>query len=109
MDNTEETLEIPENAILRAIENLSKKFDSLEESVNNQSKRFDNVEKKFDNLEQIVNTQFEVIREGIVYNSAAFDRLEAKFYDARSDIANLRSDVKQLTVEIGRMKKESFV
>jgi len=102
MNNTEETLEIPENAILRAIESLSKKFDSLEETVNSQSKRFDN-------LEQIVNTQFEVIREGIVYNSAAFDRLEAKFYDARSDIANLRSDVKQLTVEIGRMKKESFV
>ena len=88
MDNTEETLEIPENAILRAIENLSKKFDSLEKNVN---------------------IQFEVIREGIVYNSAAFDRLEAKFFDARSDIANLRSDVKQLTEEIRRMKKESFV
>ena len=88
MDNTEETLEIPENAILRAIENLSKKFDSLEKNVN---------------------TQFEVIREGIVYNSAAIDRLEAKFFDARSDIANLRSDVKQLTEEIRRMKKESFV
>ena len=88
MDNTEETLEIPENAILRAIENLSKKFDGLEKNVN---------------------IQFEVIREGIVYNSAAFGRLEAKFFDARSDIANLRSDVKQLTEEIRRMKKESFV
>ena len=102
MDNTEETLEIPENAILRAIENLSKKFDSLEETVNLQSK-------KIDSLEKNVNIQFEVIREGIVYNSAAFDRLEAKFFDARSDIANLRSDVKQLTEEIRRMKKESFV
>ena len=45
MDNTEETLEIPENAILRAIENLSKKFDSLEETVNLQSKKFDGLEK----------------------------------------------------------------
>ena len=88
MDNTEETLEIPENEILRAIENLSKKFAGLEKNVN---------------------IQFEVIREGIVYNSAAFDRLEAKFFDARSDIANLRSDAKHLAEEIRRMKKESFV
>ena len=63
MDNTEETLEIPENAILRAIENLSKKFAGLEKNVN---------------------IQFEVIREGIVYNSAAFDRLEARLMKKES-------------------------
>lgn len=84
MNETDETLEIPEkDLILEAISKLSNKFD---------------------NLEKTVNTQFEVIREGIAYNSAAFDRLEAKFFDARSDIANLRSDVKQLTEEIRRMK-----
>ena len=84
MNETDETLEIPEkDSILEAISKLSNKFD---------------------NLEKTVNTQFEVIREGIAYNSAAFDRLEAKFFDARSDIANLRSDVKQLTEEIRRMK-----
>jgi flagellar capping protein FliD len=80
MNETDETLEIPEsNAILQTIENLSKKFDSLEN-------RFDSFENRFDSLEKNVNTQFEVIREGIAYNSAAFDRMEAKFHDSRSDV-----------------------
>ena len=37
------------------------------------------------------------MQEGIAYNSAKFDRLEAKFFDARSDIANMRADLKELT------------
>ena len=55
--NETETLEIPEqNAIIQAI-----------------MKRFDDVD-----------MQLKVIREGIAFNSAAFDKLEAKFFDARS-------------------------
>lgn len=100
MNESEETLKIPEkDAILQAIENLSNNFEN----------RFSGLENRFDSFEKTVNIQFEVIREGIALNSAAFDKLEAKFFDARSDIANLRADVKHLTEEIRRRRKESFV
>lgn len=91
MSETDETLEIPKkDLILEAIENLSRKFDTFET--------------RFNGFEKTTNIQFEVIREGIAYNSAAFDRLEAKFFDARSDIANLRADIKGLSEEIRQMK-----
>lgn len=52
--------------------------------------------RKFDKLEQFVTVQFDAVQEGVAYNSAKFDRLEAKFFDARSDIANMRADIKEL-------------
>jgi archaellum component FlaC len=69
--------------ILQAIADLSRKFDSFEKGVN---------------------AQFEAIREGIAYNSAKFDRIEAKIFDARSDISNLRADIKEMSE---RMRQRS--
>lgn len=85
MNENDKTLEqIPErNEILKAIEFLTKRFDSFEKTAN---------------------AQFEAIREGIAYNSAKFDRMEAKIFDARSDISNLRADIKDLSEEIRRVK-----
>lgn len=78
MNNSDETLtKNPDNeAILQAILELSQKFDKLE---------------------KFVTVQFDAVQEGIAYNSAKFDRLEAKFFDARSDIANMRADLKEFT------------
>ena len=92
MSNSDETLKkTPDTeAILQAIAELSKKVGEL----------FD----KFDNLEKFVTVQFDAVQEGITYNSAKADRLEAKFFDARSDIANMRTDFKELTQAV--RKKE---
>ncbi len=90
MNESEETLNQENSAVLKAIADLSTKFGNLEN--------------RFDNLEKTVNIQFEVIREGISYNSAKFDRLEAKIYDARSDISNLRADIKEMTEEIRQQR-----
>lgn len=78
MNNSDETLKkTPDNeTILQAILELSQKIDKLE---------------------KFVTVQFDAVQEGIAYNSAKFDRLEAKFFDARSDIANMRTDLKELT------------
>ena len=84
---TDETLEqFPErDAILKAIDDLGK---SLNERI--------------DNLEKTNNIQFEAIRRGIAENSAAFDRLEAKFL-------LLRADFKDMYEEIRQMKRETLV
>ena len=85
MNNSDETLKkTPENeAVLQAIAELTRTVAELSN--------------KFDNLEKFATIQFGAIQEGIAYNSAKFDRLEAKFYDARSDISNMRADIKELT------------
>lgn len=85
MSNSDETLtKTPENdAVLQAIAELSKTIGELSN--------------KFDKLEKFITVQFDAVQEGIAYNSAKFDRLEAKFFDARSDIANMRADLKELT------------
>jgi len=92
MSNSDETLtKTPENdAVLQAIAELSKTIGEL-------SNKFDKLENKFDKLEKFITVQFDAVQEGIAYNSAKFDRLEAKFFDARSDIANMRADLKELT------------
>jgi hypothetical protein len=74
---------------LQAIAGLSKTVVGL-------SNKFDKLEGRFGNLEKFVTVQFDGLQEGIAYNSAKFDRLEAKFFDARSDIANMRADLKEL-------------
>lgn len=96
-DETEETLEMSTDtpldrrgAILKAIENLSNRFSTLEN--------------RFDRFEKNNNAQLEAIREGLVHNSASFDRLEATVFSSRSDVANLRADVKELSEEIRQVK-----
>ncbi len=85
MDNFDETLKKPTEgeAILQAIAELSKTIAE--------------VSNKLDKIEKFVTVQFDAVQEGVAYNSAKFDRLEAKFYEARSDISNMRADIKELT------------
>ena len=73
------------------------------------AKKVDSLSNKVAKLEKSNNIQFEAIREGIVYNSAKFDRLEATVYGVRADVANLRADVKELTEEIHQIKKEPAI
>ena len=94
MNNSDETLKKPpeNDAVLQAIAELSKAIGELSN--------------KFDKLEKFVAVQFDAVQEGIIYNSAKADRLEAKFFDARSDIANMRADLKELTQAV---RKKEFV
>lgn len=94
MNNSDETLKkSPESeAILQAIAELSKTIAE--------------VSNKLDNLKKFVTAQFDAVQEGVAYNSAKFDRLEAKFYEARSDISNMRADIKELTQVV---RKKEFV
>ena len=82
MSNSDETLEQPtkEDLILQALADISKKL--VEHDV-----------------------QFEAIRQGIVDNSVRFDRLDARMFEMRSDISNLKADMKELTEEIRHNRK----
>ena len=115
MNNSDETLKKPleNDAVLKAIADLSRTVGDLSNNFNNLSNKFDKLENKFDKLENkfdklenFVTVQFDAVQEGIAYNSAKFDRLEAKFFDARSDIANMRADLKEFTQTI---RKKEFV
>ncbi len=106
MNNSDETLKKPleTDAVLQAIADLSKNVAGISNDLKNLSvrfdmleNRFDNLENRFDGLEKFVAVQFETVREGIEYNSARDDRLEAKFYEVRSDVFNMRADIKELT------------
>jgi peptidoglycan hydrolase CwlO-like protein len=92
MNNSDEILKkTAENEpVLQAIAELAKTVAEI-------SGKFDNFSGRFDKLEKFVTLQFDAVQEGIAYNSAKFDRLEAKFYEARSDISNMRADIKELT------------
>ena len=62
------------------------------------------VAKKVDSFEARfvgIDNQLESIREGIVHNAVAFDRLQSVVY-------NLRADVKELSEEV-RHKRKSLV
>jgi hypothetical protein len=52
--------------------------------------------RKFDDPEKFLTAQFDAVPEGIAYSSAKFDRPEAKFYEAISDISNMRAGIKEL-------------
>jgi len=108
MNNSDETLKkSPENdAVLQAIAELSRTVAELSNNINKLETRFDNSETRFDNLEKFVTVQFGAIREGIEYNSARYDRLEAKFFDVRSDVSNMRADIKELLMAV---RKKEFV
>ncbi len=101
MNNSDETLKkSPENdAVLQAIAELARTVAEL-------SNNFNKLENKFDNLEKFVTVQFDAVREGIEYNSARYDRLEAKFFDVRSDVSNMRADIKELAQAV---RKKEFV
>ncbi|MGI9056448.1 MAG: hypothetical protein ACR2F2_11675 [Pyrinomonadaceae bacterium] len=76
MNNSDETTEIDNKVIFKAINDSSKRLKKLEKTVF---------------------TKFESIREGITCNSAKFDRRDIKIYDVRSDISNLRADIKEMS------------
>ena len=101
MNNSDETLKKPleNDAVLKAIADLSRTVGDL-------SNNFNNLSNKFDKLENFVTVQFDAVQEGIAYNSARYDRLEAKFFDVRSDVANMRADLKEFTQTI---RKKEFV
>ena len=61
--------------------------------------------KKIDDFQKDNNAQFEAIRQGIVDNSVRFDRLDARMFEMRSDISNLKGDVKELTEEVRHNRK----
>ena len=73
----EETTEkiTDENAVLKAIAELSAKFDAAQKSSD---------------------IQFEPIRRGIVDNAIRFDRLEGEIYLLRSEVSHIKADLKEL-------------
>ena len=75
---SEETLK-QEDTILKAIAELSAKINE----------RLDGHD-----------AQFEAIRQGLVQNSVAFDRLEAEVYKLRADVKNIKADVMKLRESI---------
>lgn len=85
MNNSEETLKHNE-PVLEAIAELSKRVDE----------RLNGLEERLNKVDQ----QLEVIREGIVHNSARFDQLEALAHDAKSIALIARSQLTILTEEI---------
>lgn len=100
MSDSDKTTEPNTKLILEAINGLSIKIDGLEKKV-------DGLENDFNEFRKISNAQFEAIRQGISANSAAFDRLEAKFHENRTDILNFRADMKDMHEDIRSWKKES--
>ena len=84
MNNSDETLkkQTENEPVLQAIAALARTIGELSG--------------KFDNLDKFVTAQFEVVREGIEYNNSRYDRLEAKFFDLRSDVSNMRADIRDL-------------
>lgn len=54
-------------------------------------------------------TQFESMRQGLVHNSSAFDRLESVVYNVRSDVWALKADVKDLAEEVHQLRKENII
>jgi hypothetical protein len=116
MNESEETLKQENSAVLKAIAELSRKIDGLENSVNQKIDALESrVNQKIDDLENRVNekfaaadVQFEAIRKGIVENSARFDQLESIALDAKSIALIARSQLTILTEEI-KQSRNSLV
>lgn len=90
MNNSDETLkrESENGVVLQAIAELAQTVAQLSQTVGELSNNFNKLENRFEKLENFVTVQFEAVREGIEHNSARYDRLEAKFFDVRSDVSN---------------------
>jgi uncharacterized protein YoxC len=93
MNSEDETLKqaTKDDAVLRAIAELSGIIAEL-------SRKVDGLQGEFNTFKDETNAQFGVIREGIVYNSVAFDRLQ-------SSVFLLSASVKELTEEVRRNNK----
>lgn len=63
-----------------------------------------NLELKFEKRLKSVDDQLEVIREGISFNASRFDRIEGQIHSVRSDISNLKADIRDMGEEIRREK-----
>ena len=64
----------------------------------NLTREFSGLKKRLDGYD----VQFEAIRSGLVANSAAFDRLQAR-------VLNLSADVTEMIEEVRQMKRETLV
>ncbi|HMS42801.1 MAG TPA: hypothetical protein PKE69_21405 [Pyrinomonadaceae bacterium] len=107
MNSEDETLKQPnkDDAVLRAIAELSGmiaelsgKVDKLEGKIDKLEGKTDGVQGEFNAFKNETNAQFGVIREGIVYNSVAFDRLQPSVF-------LLSANVKELGEEVWRNNK----
>lgn len=88
-DELETLKQNPEqDAILKAIADLGK---SLNERIDRQD------------------LQLEAIREGIAHNASRFDRVDANIYSVRSDISNLKADVRDLREEVRQKSIKTLV
>lgn len=83
MSNSEETTEITNKTILKAIEDTR-------QDIKNMRREYD--------------SQFEAIRQGLTANSAAFDRLEAKVLLLRADVKDLTEEVHQINRAKGTLE-----
>ncbi len=83
-ETTEKITHEAENAILKAIADISRRLDAQD-------------------------LQLEVIREGIVQNSARFDQLEAIALEAKSIALVTRSQLTILTEEMRQRNKQILV
>ena len=84
MNESDETLKQEDSPVLKAIAELSARLDEFKTNTN---------------------VQLEAIREGIAHNASKFDRLEATVFSVRSDISNLRADLRDLTEEVRQSRK----
>lgn len=121
MNNSDETLEQPTqtNAILQAIAELSQKIDGLQSNmntvqsdvnglksnmnrlqsdVNGLKSNMSSLQSDFSSFRQGTDAQLEAIRQGLVENNIAFDRLQ-------SVVFNLRASVTELTEEVRHNRK----
>ena len=94
--NSEETLEQPtrDDEVLKAIAELSQKIDGFQKDKNS---RFEAVDAQLEAVNaqfDRVNAQLEAVRQGIVDNSARFDRLEASFLLMRASVTELTEEVR---------------
>lgn len=89
MSETEETLK--NNEILKAIADLSSKFDTEIGEIKN---RLGSLEKDVTSFKKSTDVQLEAIRQGIVDNNIRFDRLEGNFHLLRAEVTTLIEEVR---------------
>lgn len=86
MNESDETLEMTDrDAILKAIADLSRKFDDLSQKIDDHKKESD--------------VQFEAIRAGIAASNIAFERLAGKVYLISANLAEMQEEMRQRSRE----------
>lgn len=71
-------------------------LNTVFEEIKKISSKIDVIEKRQDKFEEFVKIQFEAVRKGIVDTLARFDETDSKIYSVRSDISQLKADVRRL-------------